>query len=258
MIVSLKCKQAEVVKGKFMRLLSNLIRLLVASVLLSSVPHAFAAGGCTLSSPAASFNADYTSQADRNQYLHVVEKAHFTSNVRNLIRGSSGSRLGPDLSYTIDHFPNHHEALDASSRLSLKTKTPRPFGLRCSVEGFFERAIEFKPDDGRLRMVYGMHFHRFNKLNKAIEQFELADKLSPGDSNLAYNLGLIYFDLKQYDKAMTFAEKAYTDNFPLDGLKRKLKQVGKWVEPKPVAPKDEETKVDKPVSTDAKANDTNN
>ncbi|HVK56910.1 MAG TPA: tetratricopeptide repeat protein [Burkholderiales bacterium] len=240
-----------------MKLLSNGIGMLLICALAWPATRASAAGGCPFDSPRASFNVDYTSQADREKYLPIVERAHFTPRVRNLIGGSSGAKPGPDINYTIDHFPNHHDALDAASRLSLKDKTTKPFGLRCTVDGFFERAVQFKPSDGRLRMVYGMHFYRFNKLEKAIEQFEEADKLSPGDPNLAYNLGLIYVDLKQYDKAMAFAEKAYTSGFPLDGLKKKLKQVGKWVEPKPVAPQNEETKPNKPIATESKPSKSN-
>jgi tetratricopeptide (TPR) repeat protein len=212
---------------------------------------------CAMLGPNSTDVHDYH-DASQQTLLGLVNKAHFGPTIQTLKRGTSSGLIGPDLNYALDVFPNHYKALDVASRLSIKQNTPKVAGARCTVEGWFERAIEFRPKDPFVRMAYGMHLHRLNKTDQAIEQFKLADKFAPDNANLAYNLGLLYFDLKQYDKAMTFAEKAYTADFPLDGLKKKLKQVGKWVEPKPVAPKNEETKVDKPVATDAKANETNN
>lgn len=227
--------------------------ILALGLLISFAKPALATATCPLHLPGATFLADYTSAIDRQKYLTLVESAHFTPSVQNLVRGKSGARVGPDLNYTIDHFPNHHLALDSLSRFTIREKNPKPYGMRCSVEAFFERAIEFKPDDGMVRMIYGMHFSRLKKNDKAIEQFQQAEKLDPENTNLLYNLGLLYFDLKQYDKASTYAQKAYQDDFPLDGLKNKLKQVGKWVEPvkKPVP---EEKGVEKtPNTTDQPA-----
>ena len=45
------------------------------------------------------------------------------------------------------------------------------------------------------------------------------------------DLGLAYADLKQYDKALESAHRAYGAGFPLPGLKNKLKRAGKWREP---------------------------
>ena len=202
----------------------------ITSLSIAIANPSFATPTCSLNVAGMSFLADYTSPIDRSKYLTLVESAHFTPSVQNLVRGNTG-HLGPDLSYTLDHFPNHHLALDSSSRFSIREKKSKPFGMRCTIEGFFDRAIEFQPKDAMVHMLYGMHFSRLKKSDKALQQFELAEKLDPEDANLLYNLGLVYFDLKQYDKAVTYAQKAYQNDFPLDGLKNKLKQVGKWVEP---------------------------
>ena len=206
--------------------------LVIAALCAAAAAAAHSAPTCSLRSGEAGFIADYTSASDRQQYLYLVEIGHFTDSVRNLKRGSSGYPVAPDISYTLDHFPNHHQALDAASRLSIMMKTPQPRGLRCSVEGWFVRAMEFKPDDAVVRMTYGIHFYREKKLDKAVEQFEQAEKLAPENINLAYNLGLVYYDLKDYAKAMAYADRAYSADFPLDGLKKKLMKAGKWVEPR--------------------------
>lgn len=212
----------------------------------------FATARCPLHLPPPTFLADYTSAVDRQKWLTLVESAHFTPSVQNLTRGKSGSLPGPDITYTLDRFPNHHLALDSLSRYTIREKNTRPYGVRCTIEDYFERAIEFKPEDGMVRMLYGMHFSRLKKNDKAIEQFQKAEKLDPENTNLLYNLGLLYFDFKQYDKAAAYAQKAYQDDFPLDGLKNKLKQVGKWVEPeKKIKP--EEKDAEKTTNTEQPA-----
>ena len=63
-----------------------------------------------------------------------------------------------------------------------------------------------------------------NHLNRAVESGE-------GSANLYYNSGLIYFDLKYYEKSLAYAQKAYQMGYPLPGLRDKLKRSGKWQEP---------------------------
>jgi tetratricopeptide (TPR) repeat protein len=159
--------------------------------------------------------------------LPIVEAFHFTSEVENLSHGKSGY-LGGDISYTLNAFPNHYRALDAMSRLGLKEHTLRPRGSRCTVEGWFQRGIEFKPDDAMVRMTYGMHFYRNNMFDKALDQLKEASRIDPHNSNVQYNLGLVYFDLKKYDEAKASAIKAYAGHFPLDGLRNKLIKAGVW------------------------------
>jgi len=175
---------------------------------------------------------DYTKSVDVAEHLGVVEQFHFTPQVESLTRGASGT-IGGDLDYTIRAFPNHHRALDALSKLSIKVKSARPRGLNCSVEGYFERAIRFQPQDGALHMIYGLHLRRWNKIEEAKKHFELAAKLAPDDNNVMYNLGLVYADLNDWEKASTYAQKAYGGGFSLPGLKNKLVKAGKWKEPIP-------------------------
>ena len=46
-----------------------------------------------------------------------------------------------------------------------------------------------------------------------------------------YNVGLIYFDLKNFDQALAQAHKAYGLGFVQPQLRDQLKQVGKWKDP---------------------------
>ncbi|MBN9132056.1 MAG: tetratricopeptide repeat protein [Nitrosospira multiformis] len=161
--------------------------------------------------------------------LGLVEQAHFTSNIENLRHGNSGS-LGGELSYTLMMFPNHHRALAAFGKLSLREKTLKPVGAKYSVGCFFDRAIRFKPNDAIVRMVYGNYLLKAGKADEATEQLRIAVGLEPENPTINYNLGLLYLKQKDYEQAKTYAKKAYELEFPLPGLKNQLKQAGKWDE----------------------------
>ncbi|MBA2689449.1 MAG: hypothetical protein H0U63_01440 [Burkholderiales bacterium] len=186
---------------------------------------------------------DYASA--RAEDIGVVERHHFTPQVESLARGVTGT-VGGEIDYTIRAFPNHYRALNAMSKLSIREKTPRPRGLHCCVDGYFERAIRFRPEDAMVRTVYGLHLHRWKKMDKAKQQFEEAARLAPDDVNIAYNLGLVYADLKEWEKASRYAQVAYGGGFALPGLKNKLQKAGKWKEPTPRQVKADETNLKKP------------
>jgi tetratricopeptide (TPR) repeat protein len=127
-------------------------------------------------------------------------------------------------------FPNHHRALAAMSKLSLRDKTLKPTGAKYSVECFFDRAIRFKPNDAVVRMIYGNHLLKTGKTDKATEQLKEAVNLDPENATINYNLGLLYMQRKNYEEARNYAKKAYELGFPLPGLKNQLMQAGKWEE----------------------------
>lgn len=169
---------------------------------------------------------DYTNADDR-QGLTVVENFHFTPNVERLVRGASGA-LGADISYTLEHFPNHHRALSAIVRLALRDKNRQPHGARYTVECFFDRALRYRPDDARVRSLYGGYLLALGQADAALEQLQQASGLEPDNPTAHYNLGLLYFKKKNYEQARASARKAYDMGFPLPGLKNKLSAAGEW------------------------------
>ncbi|MGK5047916.1 tetratricopeptide repeat protein [Janthinobacterium sp. GB4P2] len=174
---------------------------------------------------------DYTSAQDRAG-LSVVEKFHFSRAVETLTQGMTGS-LGADISYTLEHFPNHHRALASMAKLGLRLKSAQPVGARYTVSCYFERAIAFAPHDVTARMVYGNYLLATGQDATALEQLDAASRLAPDQATIQYNLGLMYVKKKEYEKASGHAQKAYALGFPLPGLKNKLKAAGKWHEPEP-------------------------
>jgi tetratricopeptide (TPR) repeat protein len=171
---------------------------------------------------------DYTNPKNERN-LSIVNKRHFTSSVEHLFRPQAGS-VGGNIDYTLRAFPNHHRALDAMARLTIKQQTSKPEGAGYTLECYFDRAKRLKPNDGMVPLIYGMYFYRIGKLDQALEQFKLAERLQPDNPNTYYNLGLLYFAKKDYENARSYANKAYALGFELPGLKQKLVAAGQWKE----------------------------
>jgi hypothetical protein len=159
--------------------------------------------------------------------LSIVNRVHFTPEVERLKEGATGA-IGADIDFTLRVFPNYHRALASMMNLQFKLKTERPPGTRWVVSCYFDRAIRFIPDDGRVREIYGVYLLKLGKKAEAIEQLELAVTMSGEEANICYNLGLAYFETGDYEKSAAYAKKAYDRGFELPGLRNKLTKVGKW------------------------------
>lgn len=172
---------------------------------------------------------DYLNADDRSG-LSVVEHYHFTPEVERLQRGASGS-LGGDIGYTLEHFPNHHRALAAMTRLALRDKNRKPPGARYSIDCFFERALRFRPDDARVHALYGAYLLALGKPDAALTLLQRSAQLAPNDATAQYNLGLLYLKRQDYPQALQQAHKAYGMGFPLPGLRQQLQSAGQWRDP---------------------------
>lgn len=171
---------------------------------------------------------DYTRPDHRGASLRLVEGAHFMPRVNQLVEDKADSTVINDIDYTLRAFPNHHGALyavtrywflpDSNKRVSNKRLTTPP-------ECYFQRAINFKPNDGTAIMLYGLYLHRLNRHNDALQQYKLAETVQES-AQLSYNMGLLYFDMKKYEDSMAYAKKAYAQGYPLPGLSNKLKNKG--------------------------------
>jgi predicted Zn-dependent protease len=104
-------------------------------------------------------------------------------------------------------------------------------GMNFRVECYLIRAAAFRPDDGMVKVIYGLFEIRAGQPQKGVQLLHAAEKLRPDDPNVFYNLGLAYLDLKDYDAALANAHRAYAMGFPLPGLRDRLKRAGKWREP---------------------------
>lgn len=172
---------------------------------------------------------DYRTASQDQRML--VERRHFTPEVRMMQKGGGTSRhVAADIAYTLKVFPNHPQALMTMSEWSLKSGKNPPEGSAYTVECWFERAVRFAPDDAMVKVVYGIALIKRSKAREGVAQLEAALPYAGNNANVHYNLGLAYFDLKEYDKALVSARAAYRLGFPLPGLRNKLKRAGVWRE----------------------------
>lgn len=163
--------------------------------------------------------------------LPIVDSAHFTPAVEALIRGStSSSGPGADLNYTLTAFPNHHRALISVMNYGEKLKPRQPKDLPMSVECYFIRALRFRPDDTVARLIYATFLAKNKRESEANQHLETASKTAADNAFTYYNIGLIYYDMKNYDQALVQAQKAYSLGFNAPNLRDQLKSVGKWKE----------------------------
>jgi Tfp pilus assembly protein PilF len=171
---------------------------------------------------------DYNDAEDR-QDLAVVESYHFTPAVESLKHGNK-SYLGGDLSYTLEHFPNHHRALSALAKLVLRDKNVQPTGAKFNIECYFQRALGYRPKDAKVHSIYAGFLLAQNKLDEAREHLDTAVQLEPENATSHYNLGLLHLKKKDYAAARQSAERAYALGFPLPGLRNKLQEAGQWTQ----------------------------
>lgn len=82
-----------------------------------------------------------------------------------------------------------------------------------------------------VKMVYAIYLVKKGRNNEALKYLNDAIQLDEDNANLYYNIGLVYLDLNQFDKALHYAHRAYQMGFQLPGLRDRLKRAGKWSEP---------------------------
>lgn len=166
-------------------------------------------------------NGEHRTNANK---IPIVEKFHFTPVVESLARGSTSAYAMVDLDYTLRAVPNHHRALNSVARFDIeKGSIPvRWHPAQC----WFDRAMEFRPDDGQVWLIYANWLARKTRTDDALEAYQRSKSLLPESVEVDYNLGLLYFKLGNYEKSLASAKTAYAGNYPLQGLRRKLEERG--------------------------------
>ena len=169
---------------------------------------------------------DFTAAKDQVR-ITQVESHHFDADTESLIRGMTGPP-GGDIDFLVRYSPNHHRGLVALVRLAIRDKTTQPAGVKMPVECYLLRALEFKPDDAEVLKIYGTYLSRLGRASDALARFEEAEKLLPEDPVVAYNLGLLLTEKREFERARAYAKKAYAGGVQFPGLKDKLARAGQW------------------------------
>lgn len=174
---------------------------------------------------------DYTVPSNRVK-IKPVEAFHYTSEVENLISGHTGG-IADDLDYTLRAVPNHHKALLSLIRYKLKLndkQVTRAEPLPTPVECYLQRAVHFVPKDAISYSLYAYYMQKINQWDKAARIYEKSLQVVPDNAKIEYSYGLLLIQLHQYDKALEYAQKAYTHSGGKapNGLKNKLIKLGVW------------------------------
>ena len=174
---------------------------------------------------------DYTNPQHFTNKLPVVEQYHFNNDIEYLRKSIDGNTIASHLWYTLRAFPNHHRALNSMARLwrirQSIGRVPKGIKPQLTPTYLFTRAIEFAPDDGVVKLLYGIHLFKIGNKKSALHYLAEASKQSDS-TELHYNLGIVYYDMKIYDKSLHHAKIAYSKNYPLPGLRQKLIKIGRW------------------------------
>jgi tetratricopeptide (TPR) repeat protein len=190
-----------------------------------------AAGPCGTLQTATGGPWDYRIQ--RGENLSMVERHHFTAAVESLANGVTVTRenIASDIGYTLRAFPNHHRALAAMVRLSEQRKTNRPPTSEFTVDCYFERALRFTADDTVVRVLFASYLGKRGQKDLAIRHLELATEHAKDYAFSHYNIGLLYFELGMFDRALAQAHRAQQLGMTRPDLANMLKRENKWQEP---------------------------
>ena len=172
---------------------------------------------------------DYRST--RKEDLKVVEEHHFTPRIEQLQKGERD--VGSDLTYTLYIFPNHHRALIAITRLAQRDKTDQPYKSGRTIECWYDRAVRFRPDDTVVRVLFAQYLGRDKRTDEAMVQLDMASQQAKDNPFSHYNIGLLYFELGNHERAVQQAHKAIALGMNRPELTDMLKREGKWREPTP-------------------------
>ena len=200
-------------------------RVLIGTVLSAVLAAAVAAPVAAQRGSEVGVRDYYTagSTPDGARALANLEQHHIAPGLARL-KGRNYQGALEDFTFILSSFPNHPQALALVSDVcDVQWKD-----ARCDSESWFQRAVEINPRVAQTHVLYGLHRQRRGRANEAMQAYKRALELNPASSNAHYNLGLAYFDQKQFDLANQHAQASYALGFPLPGLRDKLNRAGQW------------------------------
>lgn len=170
----------------------------------------------------------------KEQQRHLVERPHFPPGVESLTKQASGP-FGADLRYTLSVFPNHPRALMTMERLVEKERRDPPQGAEYKLECWYERSLRYRPDDHVPRLLYANYLIRQKRVDEANRHLAYVAETTQDNPLAQFNVGMLYADMKDYDKALVQAHRIILMGFERRELRERLTAAGKWVDPAPAA-----------------------
>jgi tetratricopeptide (TPR) repeat protein len=162
-----------------------------------------------------------------------LDHYHVNLAVDELKTGSHYRSIKDNLDFALRHSPNHQVALQTLVRYDREGGKTWDFP---ETKCYLYWAQIFAPDDWAVWIVGGYYFWAKNNIARAERWYRQALELNPDSADAHYNLGLLYVQLSEYDKALVHAHAAYAAGYPLPGLRNKLERAGKWKDAPPADP----------------------
>jgi tetratricopeptide (TPR) repeat protein len=156
-----------------------------------------------------------------------INRNHLDPAVELLNKRDVSRNVISDLSFILNHWPNHYPALQALIRYKLGGGDEDRDPYR-SVECYFEIALQFVPNDANVLVLYGIYRYKSGDSDRAELYWKQALQNDPNSADAHYNLGLLYVEESRFRDALEHATKAYDLGYPLPGLKGKLIRAGYW------------------------------
>lgn len=176
----------------------------------------------------------YDYRTDRGPKLKIVEDYHFSPRVESLVGGQSGS-IEADLAYTLRAFPNHHRALISMKNLAPRLKAMKRAPDAMPAECYFLRALRFRPDDTIARLIYAQFLAASARKPDAVRQLDQAIAAAKDNAFSHYNIGLVYLEIGEPDKALAQAHRSIALGLDRPELKQRLQAINRWTDPPPAA-----------------------
>jgi tetratricopeptide (TPR) repeat protein len=170
----------------------------------------------------------YNSTAQSRWSIADLKRNHYDPAMRAMHEGSYSRGVKADLAFILNWWPNHYVALQALVAYDFGGGKDYDYP---PTECYFERAKSIFPDDVEVRVIEGYYFWRKHDKRRAVASYEEALAINPASADAHYNLGLIYLEMSQFDKAREHARIAYAAGYPLPGLRKKLAQAGYALSP---------------------------
>ena len=168
----------------------------------------------------------------QQKLIQTANRHHFNENVQSLTKGQTTERILPDLDYILKMLPNHYGALQTVSKYYLKGGRQDEFP---SADCYFYAALNAAPDDTTVKLLYASHLVKANRGEEGRAFLDAGVAEGEKSPEVRYNAGLLYADMKDFDRALREAHEAYRLGYPLPGLRRKLERLGVWKDAQPAA-----------------------
>lgn len=202
---------------------------LLALLVSATLAHAQQAGELNVCGDLANHYGPYDFRTEKGR-LKIVDSAHFTPVVEALVGAATGD-MNADIDYVLRASPNHHRALVSVMRLASRSKEGQLRGFKWTFACYFDRAVRFAPDDVIVRMLYAQFLGQNKRVDDAVRQLDSAIKLAPENAITQYNVGLVFMEMGQHDRALAQAHLALKMGYPRTELTDSLKKVNRWKEP---------------------------